>query len=139
MPRRGLAGEPHRDVRCQDTRPQVGKGADPRWDSGEHTVRSGLLYCCCLVAQSCPTLATPWTIARQAPLSTGFSRPEYWSGLPFPSPGDLSNPGIVPAFPVLAGGFFTNEPPGKPCNSSQMSEAGSLFNPALSVPFIKLG
>ena len=44
--------------------------------------------------------------ARQAPLSMGFSRPEYWSGLP--DPGDFSNPGIVLAFPALAGGFFTN-------------------------------
>ena len=47
-----------------------------------------------LVAKSCSTLATPWTVARQAPLSMGFSRQEYWSGLPFLSPGDLSNPGI---------------------------------------------
>ena len=53
--------------------------------------------------------ATPWTVALQAPLSMGFSRQEYWSGLPFPSPGDLPNPGIKPASPVspaLAGGFF---------------------------------
>ena len=57
-----------------------------------------------LVAQSCPILATPWTAARQAPLSMGFSRQEYWSGLPFPSPGDPSNPGIElgsPAFCLL--------------------------------------
>ena len=47
-----------------------------------------------LVAKLCPTLATPWTVACQAPLSMGFSRQEYWSGLPFPSPGDLSNQGI---------------------------------------------
>ena len=47
-----------------------------------------------LVAKSCPTLAPPWTVACQAPLSMGFSRQEYWSGLPFPSPGDLPNPGI---------------------------------------------
>ena len=45
-----------------------------------------------LVAKSCPNLATPWTSAHQAPLSMGFSRQEYWSGLPFPSPGDLANP-----------------------------------------------
>ena len=54
--------------------------------------------------------ATPWTVAHQAPLSVGFSRQEYWSGLPFPPPGDLSDPGIEfasPASPVLAGGFFT--------------------------------
>ena len=51
--------------------------------------------------------ATPWTVARQAPLSMGFSRQEYWSGLPFPSPGDLPNPGIEPESPALAGRFFT--------------------------------
>ena len=49
----------------------------------------------------------------QAPLSMGFSRQEYWSGLPFPSPGDLPNPGIQPLSPVLAGGFFPTEPPGE--------------------------
>ena len=54
-----------------------------------------------LVAKSCLTLATPWTVARQAPLSMGFSRQEYWSGLPFPSPGDLPDPGIEPGFPAL--------------------------------------
>ena len=47
-----------------------------------------------LVAKSCPTLATPWTVAHQAPMSMGFSRQEYWSGLPFPSPGDFPDPGI---------------------------------------------
>ena len=49
-----------------------------------------------LVAKSCLTLATPWTVACQTPLSMGFSRQEYWSGLPFPSPGDLPDPGIKP-------------------------------------------
>ena len=49
-----------------------------------------------LVAQSCSTLETPWTLARQAPLSMGFPRQEYWSGLSFPSPGNLSDPGIEP-------------------------------------------
>ena len=52
--------------------------------------------------------------ACQAPLSMGFSRQEYWSGLPFPPPGDLPDPGIKPMYPTLAGGFFTTEPPGKP-------------------------
>ena len=54
--------------------------------------------------------ASLWTVARQAPLSMGFSRQEYWSGLPFPSPGDRPNPGIEPTSlrsPVLAGRFFT--------------------------------
>ena len=56
---------------------------------------------------------TPWTVARQASLSMGFSRQEYRSGLPFLSPGDLPNPGIKSESPALAGGFFTTEPPGK--------------------------
>ena len=60
---------------------------------------------------------TPWTAACQAPLSMEFSKQEYWSGLPFPPPGDLPNPGIKPvslASAALAGRFFTTEPPGKP-------------------------
>ena len=57
---------------------------------------------------------TPWTVASQAPLSMEFSRQEYWSGLPFPSPGDLPNPEIKPASATLARIFFTTEPPGKP-------------------------
>ena len=58
--------------------------------------------------------ATPQTITRQAPLSMGFPRQEYWSGLSFPSPGNLPDPRIKPMSPALAGGFFTTEPPGKP-------------------------
>ena len=57
---------------------------------------------------------TPWTIVHQAPLSMGFPRQEHWTGLPFPSPGDLPNPGIEPASPTLEGTFFTTKPPGKP-------------------------
>ena len=56
---------------------------------------------------------TPWTVAHQAPLSVGFSRQEDWSGLPFPPPGDLLDPGIEPVSPALAGSFFTTELPGK--------------------------
>ena len=59
---------------------------------------------------------TPWTEAHQASLSMGFSRQEYWSGLPFPSLRGLPNPVIKPGSPALAGGFFTVEPPGKPMN-----------------------
>ena len=62
-----------------------------------------------LVAKSCLTLVTPWTVACQAPLSMGFSRQEYWSGLSFPSLGDLPDPGIEPMSlmsPALAGWFF---------------------------------
>ena len=61
---------------------------------------------------SCVQLfATPWTIAHQAPLSMGFSKQEYWSGLPFPSPGDLPNPGIEPRSPTLQADALTSEPP----------------------------
>ena len=54
-----------------------------------------------LVTKSCPTLEIPWTIAHQTRLSMGFSRQEYYSGLTFPSPGDLPNPGIKPRCPAL--------------------------------------
>ena len=63
--------------------------------------------------------ATPRTVAHQAPLSMGFHRQEYWRGLSFPSPGDLSDPGIEPVSPALADGFFTTGPPGKPCVSNR--------------------
>ena len=74
---------------------------------------------------------TSWTAARQAPLSMGFSRQEYCSGLPFPPPGDLLKSGIKPASPTspaLAGGPFTAEPPGKPQtenSGTQISEVHS--------------
>ena len=64
-----------------------------------------------------PLFVTPWTVAHQALLSRGFSRQEYWSGLPFPTPGDLPDPGIEPMFlasPALAGGFFTTVLPENP-------------------------
>ena len=57
--------------------------------------------------------AAPWTVAHQAPPSMGFSRQEYWSGLPFPSPGDLPDPGIEPRSPALQADALTSEPPGK--------------------------
>ena len=64
--------------------------------------------------------ASLWIIACQVPLSMGFSRQQYWSGLPCPSPGDLPYPGIEPGSlesPALAGKFFTTEPPGKPVDA----------------------
>ena len=67
-----------------------------------------------LFTKLCPTLVTPWTIARQASLSMGFSKQEYWSGLPFPSPGDLPNPGIESGTPASQSDFLPTEPPGKP-------------------------
>ena len=57
---------------------------------------------------------TPWTVAYQASTSMGLSRQEYWSGLPFPSPGDLPDPGIEPGSPALEADALTSEPPGKP-------------------------
>ena len=57
--------------------------------------------------------ATQWTVTHQAPLLMGFPRQEYWSGSPFPPPGDLPNPGIKSPSPALAGRFFATEPPGK--------------------------
>ena len=68
-----------------------------------------------LVAKWCPTLAIPWTVAGQAPLSLGFSRQEYWSGLPFPSPGDLPDPGITPRSPAWQADSFPSELQGSPC------------------------
>ena len=55
---------------------------------------------------------TPWTVACQAPLSMGFPKQEYWSGLPFPSPGNLLNPGIEPGSPALQVDSLLTEPPG---------------------------
>ena len=62
----------------------------------------------------CTTLLTQWTVACQTPLSLGFSRQEYWSGLLLPSPGDLPDPGIEPGFPALQADTLPSEPPGKP-------------------------
>ena len=61
--------------------------------------------------------ATPWIVAHQAPLSMGFSRQEYWSGLPCPSPGDLPDPGIEPRSPALRIDTLLSEPPRKPDTS----------------------
>ena len=78
---------------------------------------------CCLVGQTdvCVLVShvqlfeTPWTVACQVPLTMEFSRQEYWSGLPFPSPGDLPDPRIEPVSPALWADSLPHEPPGKPC------------------------
>ena len=75
--------------------------------------------------------ATPWTVAYQAP-SMGFSRQEYWSGLPFPSPGDLPNPEIEPGSPALWADALPSEPPGKPCQS--LSCVQLFCNPMVCSP-----
>ena len=96
-------------------------------------VRACVCMCVCvcvygggLVGKSCPTLATPWSISCQAPMSMGFPRQEYWSGLLFPPPGDLSDQGIEPespALPALQVNTLPTEPLGKPkyCDSAQFS------------------
>ena len=66
-----------------------------------------------LVTQPCPTLCNPWTVAHQASLSMEFFRQEYWSGYPFPSPGDLPGPGIKPKSLALPADFLSSEPSGK--------------------------
>ena len=79
--------------------------------------RSTMCSVCVQSLSRAQLFATPWIIALQAPLSMEFSRQDYWSGLPFPSPGDLPDPGIEhasPAPPSLVGRFFTTAPPGKP-------------------------
>ena len=79
------------------------------WNHSEHLQKlkllTGVRVCVCVCV-------TPWTVAHQAPLSTGFSRQEYWSGLPIPPPRDLPNSGIRPAAPTWTGRFFSTEPLG---------------------------
>ena len=72
---------------------------------------------------------TPWTVAHQAPLSMGYSRQEYWSGLPFPPPGDLPNPGIKPMCPALS--IFTSEPPGTPNITQKINKSEPESRPLI--------
>ena len=73
-----------------------------------------MLLCVCVqLLCRVQLLVTPWTVAHQVPLSVEFSRQEYWSGLPFPTPGDLPNSGIELASPALASRFFITVLPGK--------------------------
>ena len=75
-------------------------------------------YSVVLVAKSCLALLDPMDCSRQAPLSMGFPRQEYWSGLPFPLPGDLPDPGIKPRSSALQADTLPSEPPGKPLTAS---------------------
>ena len=74
-----------------------------------------------LVTQSVWLFVTPWTITHQTPLSMVFSRQEYWRGLPFPSAGDLPDPGIEPRYPALQADSLPSEPPGNPWLTYQLS------------------
>ena len=109
-----------------------------RWQlfhsTGCHFVKTAkMVLRACLVTQSCLTLCNPVDcITCQAPLSMGFSRQEYWKGLPFPSPGNLLDPGIKPRSLALQADSLPSEPPGKPqwpCSTSNLSpenETGSF-------------
>ena len=80
--------------------------------------------------------ATPWVVARRAPLSMGFSNQEYWSGFPCPSPGDLPNPGIEPTFlmfPALAGRFFTTCATWEACRGFRVGNKHLYFGYIASV------
>ena len=88
--------------------------------------------CCCLVTVMSDSVSTPQTVACQVLPSMGFSRQEYWSGLPCPSPGDLLNTGIKPTSPVQQADS-TAEPPGKPkALYSQLKKNIHYINPGLS-------
>ena len=83
-------------------------------------------------------LATLWTVTYQAPPSMGFSRQEYWSGWPFPSPGILPNPGIESGSPALQADALTSEPPGKPTAAAvaakSLQSCSTLCDPTDSSP-----
>ena len=83
------------------------------------------LRCVCEVAQSCPTLCDPVDCSPPGSSVHGFSRQEYWSGLPFPFPGDLPNPGIEPGSPTLQADTLSSEPPGKPPGSQRIRVSAS--------------
>ena len=123
----GKRTEPRGSTDCSPL-PYV--AATASWKSGL-CVAMYLYVCVCVCARarvlalSCGLLfVTPWTVACQAPLSMGFSRQECWSGLPFPSPGDLPNSVIEPGSPALQADSLPSEPPGKP---SHMSNALQLY------------
>ena len=83
------------------------------------------MFSCSAVSDS---FMIPWTVAHQAPLSIGFPRQEYWSGLSCLSPGSLSNPGIKSASPASASGLFTTEPPGKPIMMNTFVQSNGIYN-----------
>ena len=88
-----------------------GDPGQPGWKVGRGVILGG--DGCSLVAELCLTLHHPMDCSPPGSSGRGFSRQEYWSGLPFPSPGHLLDPGIEPRSPALAGRFFTTVPPVK--------------------------
>ena len=88
-----------------------------------------------LYSQHVPLFATPWTVARQAPLSMGFSKQEYRSGLLLPSPGDgIPDPGIEPTSPAVQANSRSSEPPGKPVITVRLSQRFSLLCSSSPLP-----
>ena len=104
---------------CKEIQPVHPKG-DQSWvfTGRTDTEAETPILCCAQWFSDVRLFATPWIAASQAPLSMGFSRPEYWSGLPCPSPGDLPNTGIKPRSPALQDDSLPAEPPGKPIMNS---------------------
>ena len=81
----------------------------------------------CLRAHSRLTVCDPWTVALQAPLSMGFPRQGYWSGLPFPSPGDLPDPGIEPTSAALAGGVYNTSSKDRSLQSAETQRSKGFY------------
>ena len=98
------------------------------------------MHVCVCVLSHVQLFVTPWTVAHQAPLSVGFSRQEYWSGLPFPSPGDLPNPGIKSHVSCI-GRWIITEPPGRPNNDIKLPKMLNMTNtssvPSMFIPVRK--
>ena len=113
----------HADSDALEERPQSPmlrlQGLPWRWPLCNSKIPPSLQFCECMCMFSVRLFVTLWTVAHQAPLSVGFFRQEYWSGLSFPPPGDLPNPEMEPATPVspaLAGRFFITALPRKSLN-----------------------
>ena len=97
------------EVQCHNTSKRERQYYEFHRLAPESTYLTTIIFCECSFGSGVWFFVIPWTVSRQAPLSMKFSRQEYWSGLPFPTPGDLPNAGIKTTYPVLAGGFFTTE------------------------------
>ena len=85
------------------------------------------------------SFAIPWTVACQTPLCVGLPRQEYWSGLSFPSPRDLPDPGIGPRSPIFAGGLLISEPPGEARIRDTLSEKSKMQSSTYTIVEIKWG
>ena len=101
----------HETIDRPEAKCKLAVGTGPSY-STNHYESQLLNDVCVLVAQL--RLATPWDVAHQAPLSVEFSRQEYWSGVPLPSPGDLPDPGMEPGSPAMQADPLPSEPPGSP-------------------------